>query len=1023
MGPPEPPAPTNRHNVPVALSSFVGRAGDVAALLSLVRTHRLTTVVGPGGAGKTRLLREALATEVKGPGLEVSFPQGIWWVDLAPVSRGEDVAGALANVLEITPSSGMPVLEAVSAALGSGRALVALDNCEHVIDDAARLADALLRGTTGVHVVATSREALAIEGEVAWVVPPLGCPELGNDAGGLLTSARALEYDAVRLFVERTQAASPAFAVSDANVQTVARICARLDGLPLALELAAAAVPILGIEGLAARLDDAIDLLSRGRRTALPRHRTLRAVLDGSYDLLGERERGLLRRLSVFRGSFTLEAAAAVCARAGGPEVVLGVGRLVELSLMEVREEDGEASYRLLETVRQYGAGLLADRPEANEVRRQHAEWIAGVAEAAEPSTFSAGRGRTVTRLRKLVEEIRAALAWATGPTGDPAIAIRLTGALGWYWISGHPWGEARALLDRTLAVAVAQGLSDQERPLADLVALGKLMYPIIGLSFFFGDTERMLATTQRDLALWDVVDAAPETTPEQRLSASRGRALALQLTGLARAMRGERELAIRAMNQCLAVSEACGDRWLAAVMRMRRALAWFLVGEPMEAQADFLAAVPALRALGERWFLSLALEGMAVNALARQDVVAAGAYARESILVLEPERDAWFISRSLDAIAVILLAQVERFAPDDQPERAITAARMMCAAQALRRRCGAGIIGPDVARHAETERALRARVGSAVFDRLSVAADEYTLDDVFDMLDRDPILRSLTPAVPVEGTEDAEARNQAGHGRAAPPARLEVALLGGWAMRDEHGDWGNDRLPAGKVLELFALLLLQEKVRKEEVGLALWPDASAAQLRNVFHVTLHHLRRSLGETTWISYDRGVYRLDRAPTVGPVMTVDLDEVRAAVQDVREWARRREAPEAARLDAWRSALARYRGDLTGGLVREDWIVAHQDALRVEWAEAMHVLAQLNVRAERVDEAASILEALLTREPLREQAHRLYLEVLDARGESARALAHFERLTSFLRREVGASPSAETVAVIDKVRQRR
>ena len=856
------------------------------------------------------------------------------------------------------------------------------------------------------------------------MVPPLGGPEVGNDAGGLLPPARALECDAVRLFVERTQAASPAFTMSEANVHTVARICARLDGLPLALELAAAAVPILGIEGLAARLDDAIDLLSRGRRTALPRHRTLRAVLDGSYELLGERERDLLRRLSVFRGSFTLEAAAAVCARAGGPEVVLGVGRLVELSLMEVREEDGEASYRLLETVRQYGAGLLADRPEANEVRRQHAEWMAGVAEAAEPSTFSASRGRTVNRLRKLVEEIRAALAWATGPTGDPAIAIRLTGALGWYWISGHPWGEGRALLDRTLAVAESQGLPDHERPLAELVALGKVLYPVIGLSFFFGDTERMLATAQRELALWDVVDAAPQTTPEQRLSSARGRALALQLTGLARAMRGEGEAAISAMNQCLAVAEACGDRWLAAVLRMRRALAWFLVRRPMEAQADYLAAVPALRALGERWFLFLALEGMAVNALARQDAVAAGAYARESILVLEQERDAWFISRSLDAVAIILLAQVEQFAPDDKGERAITAARMMSAAQALRRRCGAGIIGPDVARHAETERKLRALVGFAAFDRLSAAADQLTLDDVFEMLDQDPILQSLTPATPVEGTEAAEVvtRSDGDRGGPAASARLEVVLLGGWSMRDEHGEWGAERLPVGKVLELFILLLLQEKVRKEEAGLALWPDASAAQLRNVFHVTLHHLRRSLGVTPWIRYDRGVYRLDRAPADGRVMTVDLDEVRAAVRDVRDWARRREAPAAARLDAWRAALGRYRGDLAG-LVRADWIVTHQDALRVEWAEAMHHLAQLNVRAGRLDEAASILEALLTREPLREQAHRLYLEVLDARGESARALAHYERLATFLRREVGANPSAETVAVIDKVRQRR
>jgi predicted ATPase len=350
------------HNVPPALSSFVGRAGERADLAHALADARLVTVTGPGGAGKTRLAREVAADAV-GAAAEARYPGGVWWVELAPVPAGADAAPAVAAVLGVRAAPGRDVVDAVAEALrgtaGHPRAaLLVLDNCEHVVESAAALAERLLRAVPGLTVLATSREALAVEGEKAWVLPPLASPPAAGGAARPGAPARAgtaqtlLGYEAVRLFVERARAVTPAFALTDANAPAVAAITARLDGLPLALELAAASVGALGVDQVAARLDDVFALLTRGRRTALPRHRTLRALLDWSYHLLAPAERALLARLAVFRGPFTLDAAEAVGAGGPGdpvpdaPASVAALGRLVEQSLVEVREQDGETRFR-----------------------------------------------------------------------------------------------------------------------------------------------------------------------------------------------------------------------------------------------------------------------------------------------------------------------------------------------------------------------------------------------------------------------------------------------------------------------------------------------------------------------------------------------------------------------------------------------------------------------------------------------------------------------------------------------------
>jgi predicted ATPase len=646
-------------SVPAALSSFVGRGADLERVETLVGQARLVTLAGAGGAGKTRLARETAASAARGS----HFPDGIWWVELAPLPPGADPAPAAAAVLGVRPPLGADLAGApadlLATAVGARRLLLVLDNCEHVVDGCAALADQLLRRCPGLTVLVTSREALGVEGEVVWPVTGLAHPTAADACGTDAAALAALgAYDAVRLFVDRAGAVQPGFALTPRNAPAVAAVATRLDGLPLALELAAANVATLGVEALAARLDDVFSVLTRGRRTALPRHRTLRAMLDWSYHLLAPAERALLAQLAVFRGPFGLEAVEAVGRLPEGDtaDVLTAFGRLVEQSLVEVREEArddaGETRYRLLETVRQYGLARLAEAPaEARAARARHARWVAARTGALGARTWSAARGRLVRALERDVDEIRAALAWAAGPDGDAMTGVRIAGALAWFWYSGVPWGEARALTAAALAAADRERVPDAARAPEDQAALAELLYPVSGLAFFAGEPTRMLPLSDRAAALWDAVDAARGADPALDRAfgarARRGRATMRGMAGLAHAMRGELDTALGEMGSAVEMMDGeGGDRWWHAVLLQRRALIATWGGRLDQAMADFGASVPRLRAVGETWFLSLALEGMAAVALARGDLAAAAAHARESVAVLADEPDAWFVSR-----------------------------------------------------------------------------------------------------------------------------------------------------------------------------------------------------------------------------------------------------------------------------------------------------------------------------------------------------------------------------------------
>ncbi|MBT2211131.1 BTAD domain-containing putative transcriptional regulator [Actinomadura sp. NEAU-AAG7] len=438
--PAAPPPPDDRKgNLRARLTSFIGRDADLGRVDDLLSRARLVTLIGPGGSGKTRLSLES------GERLAGRMPDGAWLVELAPVADPAEVPAAALGALGALGLRGGPLiaagsgrmaapdtaepLERLVSALAGRRLLLVLDNCEHLLDAAARLADQVLAACPGVRILATSREPLGITGETLWPVEPLELPPPSADA------AAAHTRPAVRLFADRAAAVSPGFAVTEDNAGWIVRICRALDGMPLAIELAAARLSAMTPEQVAVRLDDRFRLLNAGSRTALPRHKTLRAVVEWSWDLLAEPERALWRRLAVFHGGATLEAAEDVCAGPGlhRADVLDVLSALVDKSLVTVSGTDGGPRYRMLETLRAYGLERLVQAGEEERTRRAHADHFLRLAEEAEPHLYRADQIRWLPRLAAEHDNCAAALRWAVS-VRDAPLALRFCAALGWSW-------------------------------------------------------------------------------------------------------------------------------------------------------------------------------------------------------------------------------------------------------------------------------------------------------------------------------------------------------------------------------------------------------------------------------------------------------------------------------------------------------------------------------------------------------------------------------------------------------------
>jgi predicted ATPase len=448
-------------NLPEPVSELIGRDVELNEILDLSASHRLVTLSGAGGIGKTRLgfevARHVLAR----------FADGVWVIELAPLSDPELVPVTVATALGLELTSGTASALSVANALRSKQLTLVLDNCEHVVDAVARMAEALLRANPAARVIATSREPLRAEGEQVYPVQPLAVPTEDSANGD-----DPLRYGAVRLFVDRTRAAAPHFSPDAGVLAAIGGICRRLDGIPLAIELAAARAATLGIESLAARLDDRFRLLASGRRTALPRHQTLRATLDWSHELLTDPERVVLRRLAIFAGSFTRQAASTVTAvdDIAGPDVVDCVAGLVAKSLVTVDADGARLRYRLLETTRAYALEKLVQAGEFDAIARRHAERYRDLFAGAETETRPTDEWLADYGPR--LDNVRVALDWAFSPNGDASIGVALTAAAVPLWMLLSLLEECGCRVERALAAIAAGSDRDARREMQLYAAL-----------------------------------------------------------------------------------------------------------------------------------------------------------------------------------------------------------------------------------------------------------------------------------------------------------------------------------------------------------------------------------------------------------------------------------------------------------------------------------------------------------------------------------------------------------------------
>jgi predicted ATPase/DNA-binding SARP family transcriptional activator len=609
--PPAPPGPAPRTNLRSPITSFVGRGDDLTRITGAFAGARLVTLIGPGGAGKTRLAAEAAGR------LLDRMPDGVFLVELAPVADPVDLPQALLSLfgarelrlLAAPGTTAVAPMDRLVEAIGDRRMLLVADNCEHLVEAAAKLVDHLLARCPGLSVLATSREPLGIAGEVLHPVGPLAVPD------GDVAPAEALTYPAVRLLADRGAAARPGFAVDEATVGPVLRICRALDGMPLAIELAAARLHALAPEQVAARLDDRFRLLADGRRS-VPRHQTLRAVIDWSWELLGPAEQVLLRRLSVFAGGATQEAAERVCAGPGpaGPaadEVLYLLAGLVARSLVVAADGDGAGvRYRMLETVRAYGAERLDEAGEHQALARAHAAWFLELAEAAEPELRRRDQLRWLDRVGAERDNLHAALRWATD-SGDADTALRLAAALGWYWTLTS--ARVEALEWTAKALALAGGDPAARVQVLSFQALTTLSGGV--------DLAPGLALGAEALA---ALDALPADEPR------RSHPVLTILPALLAVFGNDDQAALRR----LAADRDHPDPWTAALSHLLAGFLQVNLGEAEAAEREFDQALARFRDLGERWGAGQAM-------VARADLAATRGHHRQAMATLEEALEA----------------------------------------------------------------------------------------------------------------------------------------------------------------------------------------------------------------------------------------------------------------------------------------------------------------------------------------------------------------------------------------------
>jgi non-specific serine/threonine protein kinase len=605
----------------------------MARVKEILTGTRLVTLTGEGGCGKTRLVLQTAADLID------EFPDGVWFIELAPMTDPDLIPQTVASVLGLREAAGQSFMVMLSDYLRAKTILLILDNCEHLIEACAQFADKILHAAAKVKFLATSREALGIAGETAYRVPSLSLPP--QDFTGLQDIASLTQYEAVRLFIDRALSVQSDFSVTNTNAPMLVQICHRLDGIPLALELAAARVKSLSVEQIAARLDDRFRLLTGGSRTAMPRQQTLRAAIDWSYDLLAEEERVLLRRLSVFAGGWTLDAAQAVCScdPVCADDVLDLLAHLVDRSLIVFEQRESETRYRMLETIRQYARDKFFESGEGGRIRNQHLDFFLKLAEEALPELESTQQVMWLNRLETEHENLRAALDWSQQSESGVEVGLRLTDALGGFWsIRGH-LTEGRERITAVLAHAHA---------LNRTAAFGKVLLWAADLAYRQSDYPAAQSFGEESMAIF------------QELGDKLNISYTKSLLGWVSEEKGDFVTAIQLLQEALALTRELNDDTNTASALISLAWAVMRPGDYARANAYLEEALAIDRRIGDKGGMGFVLSGLGEVALREGKLELASKLIEESLVLRRELGHKWGIGASLGTWAWIAMRQLD---------------------------------------------------------------------------------------------------------------------------------------------------------------------------------------------------------------------------------------------------------------------------------------------------------------------------------------------------------------------------
>ncbi len=950
-------------SVPMALTSFIGRERERAELKQLLASTRLLTLTGAGGSGKTRLARE-LAAELAG-----GDPDAAAWVEMAPLEAPELVPLHVAAALGVREDGTGTVTPALVRALRDRQRTIVLDNCEHLVAACAALTTDLLHGCPQVRILTTSREPLGIPGEQVWAVPGLSLPPASDSS----TSA-IRESEAVQLFVERARATSARFRIDDTNAAAVARIVERLDGLPLAIELAAARVRVLSPHQIAARLDDAFRVLAGGARGTIPRHRTLREAIDWSYRLLDEPERLLFERLSVFVGGFDLEAAEFVCVDASlAPAVVLDLlGSLADKSIVTVEAHAGQARYRLLETVRQYATERLVERRDADRLRSRHAEYFTGFVETAEPNMFLYGHDSVwFDRIERDMGNLRAAAEWCATQSGTADVSLRLAAALQWFWFVRGRFGEAREWLENAVSRAAN----------AEPLPRGRALSALAFTAFWQGDYESIREPAEESVRLLRTLDSP------------RDLAVAICVLGTGMSLEGDADDARALFDEAVRIARAQDPELLSYVL--------FWHGSAAEIRGDVRAARDAFEEgleLGHRvdFRPAIAHHSSALGRLAfsERDWPRALTCFTTALTVHRSMGDRLGPTMAMESLAGILGAQGD-------PGGATV---LLGAAAASRERIGARLAPSDKAKQDHLIDELRTALTPRPFEESWTNGRQLSFDDALDYA-------QSQATVPQASTLPATDTAWPGTGLKGRVPALHVLALGPLRVARDGVELPPDAWTYGKPKELLLYLLLHpEGGTRDEIGRALWAAALPERVKNSFHVTVHHLRKTLGSSDWVVVDGARYRLNAAYSCEFDARLFADGVAAALEELDD--------DADVVDRLRQTLALYRGDLVATETFGPWHLQHRDRLVQLYVEGLLALGEALAQANRYEDAARQFERVLLKEDLREEAYRKLMVCHARLGAGARARKVYKQLAAVLD-QMHEEPEPETLALVAKL----